>query len=374
MESNIYKLSDITLKISKGSTPRGKVIYDKNEKNLFLRVSDIEDFKEIEDCEYSLSDEDFSRNKMKNWPVNTIILSIEGTIGKVAILKKELCFNQAVAGIVPNTELVDPYYLMYYLKTPNVFKNIVKGTIMPSIRLNDLSELEVVLPSLEKQKEAVKALKSISEKEYCNISIQKKLFKIGELIYKKEFETNENIPYIKLKNVVENSRERINVDEDYRVLSAVNTGDLVFSDDYFEKQVYSKDLTKYLKVKKNYFAYNPARINIGSIGINKYDYNCCVSPVYVVIKTDNEYINFFNYYFKSILFNNEVKMRASGSVRQTLNFKDFAEIEIRYPSLEQIKQFNIVCDKINYINDVLKKENYDLNNMRTILINEMFEV
>ena len=41
----------------------------------------------------------------------------------------------------------------------------------------------------------------------------------------------------------------------YKVLSAVNTGNLVLSDDYFDKQVYSKDIGKYLNVNKNDFAY-----------------------------------------------------------------------------------------------------------------------
>ena len=40
--------------------------------------------------------------------------------------------------------------------------------------------------------------------------------------------------------------------------------------------MFSKDISKYIIVKKGEFAYNPARINIGSIGINDFDFDGCV--------------------------------------------------------------------------------------------------
>ena len=136
-----------------------------------------------------------------------------------------------------------------------------------------------------------------------------------------------------------------------KVLSAVNTGNLVLSDDYFDKQVYSKDIGKYLNVNQNDFAYNPARINIGSIGLNTFDFNCCVSPVYVTFSVDKDYIDFFDFYFKSKKFNAEVTLRASGSVRQALNYNDFGLIEIPYPTKEMINKFNssykTIKDRIN---------------------------
>ena len=143
-----------------------------------------------------------------------------------------------------------------------------------------------------------------------------------------------------LSDVTTNNRNKIDQSKEYKVLSAVNTGNLVLSDDYFDKQVYSKDIGKYLNVKKYDFAYNPARINIGSIGLNTFDFNCCVSPVYVTFSVDKDYIDFFDFYFKSKKFNAEVTLRASGSVRQALNYNDFGMIEIPYPTKEMIDKFN----------------------------------
>ena len=159
-----YKLEDISLKISKGSTPRGKVNYSSDENNLFLRVTDLNELQHIETAEYTLSDDDIKKNKMKIWPSNTVLVSIEGTVGKVAMLKKRMAFNQAIAGIIPDEEKVIPEYLMYYLRQTPTISSILKGTIMPALRLGDLSSIELDLPDLITQQKIVRILSALDQK------------------------------------------------------------------------------------------------------------------------------------------------------------------------------------------------------------------
>ncbi len=169
------RLADISKKISKGSTPRGKVSYSKNEDNFFLRVTDMVDLANVYNSEFTLSDEDINKNKMKIWPINTVLVSIEGTVGKISILKKEMTFNQAVAGIIPNEEIINPRYLMYYLRTTPVFSGILKGTIMPALRLGDLSEIEIEVPDMEMQNKMVSIVDSITNKIDLNNKINNNL-------------------------------------------------------------------------------------------------------------------------------------------------------------------------------------------------------
>ena len=169
------KLVDISKKISKGSTPRGKVNYSKNEDNYFLRVTDMVDLTNVYNSEFTLSNEDINKNKMKIWPINTVLVSIEGTVGKISILKKEMSFNQAVAGIIPNEEIINPRYLMYYLRTTPVFSGILKGTIMPALRLGDLSEIEIEVPNKKIQNKMVSIVDSITNKIDLNNKINNNL-------------------------------------------------------------------------------------------------------------------------------------------------------------------------------------------------------
>ena len=153
-----------------------------------------------------------------------------------------------------------------------------------------------------------------------------------------------------------------------QVLSAVKTGKLVLSEDYFTKQVFSKDINKYIVVEPNDFAYNPARVNIGSIGINSFDFAGCVSPVYVVFRAKPEYHHFLSFFLKSPNFQEEVRVRASGSVRQTLSYLDFSLIQVTYPSNDAIREFNYQYEGILESIRRLENENACLAELRDSLL------
>lgn len=170
-----------------------------------------------------------------------------------------------------------------------------------------------------------------------------------------------------LAQVTTNIRTRVR-NRDCKVLSAVNGGYLQASEEYFTKQVFSKDISNYIVVEENDFAYNPARVNIGSIGLNNLGYVGCVSPVYVVFRVESEYQYFMDFFIKSNRFKEEVKVRASGSVRQAMNYTDFALIKIAYPPLEVVRRFNseyVVL--LNMINQN-EKENQQLTTIRDTLL------
>jgi Restriction endonuclease S subunits len=153
----------------------------------------------------------------------------------------------------------------------------------------------------------------------------------------------ENAPaewdYVELGSITTEIRTKVK-EKRIPVLSAVKTGELILSEEYFTKQVFSKDIGKYIIVEPSEFAYNPARVNIGSLGINSFDYAGCVSPVYVAFRSIPEYHNFLSLFFKSPNFQEEVKVRASGSVRQSLNYGDFSLIQVLLPSIDVIRKFN----------------------------------
>lgn len=134
-------------------------------------------------------------------------------------------------------------------------------------------------------------------------------------------------------------------DKMYPVLSAIKVGDLVLSEEYFIKKVFSDDISRYITVEPNDFAYNPARINIGSIGINSYEYAGCVSPVYIVFRVDSGYHNYFNFFIKSQRFRDETEMRSSGSVRQNMSYDDISQIAVIYPPRNIVDQFNSIMEQ-----------------------------
>ena len=118
------------------------------------------------------------------------------------------------------------------------------------------------------------------------------------------------------------------------------------SEEYFSKQVFSKDISKYIKVEQYDFAYNPSRINIGSIGMNEYDFIGAVSPVYIVFKPLTHWYLFVSQFIRLKSTNSKINQLSSGSVRQSLSFDDFASIPITIPTDDTNMKFNEIYESL----------------------------
>ena len=153
-----------------------------------------------------------------------------------------------------------------------------------------------------------------------------------------------------------------------KVLSPINTGKLALSEEYFTKQVFSNSIAKYILVEPNSFAYNPARVNIGSIGMNEFPFDGCVSPVYVVFRCEDEYEYLFDFFRKGERFKTEVITRSIGGVRQTLAYKDFSMIKMVYPPAHIIRNFNSIYHTFyRKIND-LENQNKKISELRDSIL------
>ena len=124
------------------------------------------------------------------------------------------------------------------------------------------------------------------------------------------------------------------------VLSAVSEGRLVPSDEHFSKRVYSAEISKYLLVERWDFAYNPSRINIGSIGMLEEEEAGGVSPVYVVVRPLPQYRWFLRFSLALPRVRAWVNALSSGSVRQSLSYEDFASIPSVIPAESIVQVFN----------------------------------
>lgn len=124
------------------------------------------------------------------------------------------------------------------------------------------------------------------------------------------------------------------------VYSVTNSGGFTKSSEYFNKEVFSKDLSNYKLVEKEQFAYNPSRINVGSIAcLFNIDY-ALVSPLYVIFEV-NKNIIFPEYllrYLKSNYGNVQIRNNTQGSVRDSLKYEGLESIQIPLPPLDDQKR------------------------------------
>ena len=281
----------------------------------------------------------------------------------------------------------DSKFLYYVLSSNDFFSYVMstaKGTKMPRGDKKAIQNYNVPEFPIEDQMKISNLLNVIDQKIEVNKELNKNLEEQIETIYNSFFVYYDDysqeeleeceiglIPkewkLLSLGEVTTQIKEKVG-DKDYKVFSAVNTGNLILSEEYFDKQVFSKSIEKYIVVKQKEFAYNPARINIGSIGRNDFDYDGCVSPVYVAFKVEEEYENFMNMFIQSDRFKQWVITLASGSVRQTLNYADFSIIKLAYPPIDLIKKFNNIYDNYYEVINYNKSVIHNLEKIRDILL------
>lgn len=316
---------------------------------------------------------------------DTVTVSARGVnIGTVCYRKEAYFPIVRLLSLLPNRELIDAKYLYYNLKNTQITGT---GSAQPQVTIPMISSLKIKIhDDLSIQKKIAKLLTCFDDTIENNNNINRNLIEQIETIFRSWFVTFEKFSdcleegelgmqpkgwEIKtVDKVTYNIRDRVgkNNTEDIKVLSAVNTGNLIFSEDYFSKQVFSKDISKYILVEENDFAYNPARVNIGSIGINDLKVRGCVSPVYVVFRTEEGYENYFNYFIKTKRFKAEVVARATGSVRQSMNYSDFGLIEIIYPPKTVVDEFNLLIEPLQQLIENNREANDRLIAIREKLI------
>lgn len=171
-----------------------------------------------------------------------------------------------------------------------------------------------------------------------------------------------------LGEVTKEIRTKVGSRDDVKVLSPINIGKLALSEEVFSKQVYSESITKYILVQPNDYAYNPARVNIGSLGRNEFPFDGCVSPVYVVFRCESGYENYFDYFRRSERFKIEVQSRSIGGVRQTLGYKDFSLIKVIYPPKDVIIRFNAIVVALSSSIERIESQNKIMAEMRDSIL------
>jgi len=145
---------------------------------------------------------------------------------------------------------------------------------------------------------------------------------------------------VELGALVQERREKNTKNVSLAVYTVSNVLGFVLSDEFFGKQVYSKDLKSYKIVSYGDFAYNPYRVNVGSIALCKNVQGGLVSPAYVVFRVkqgiglDPDYLLAL---LKSYRWVGEIKRlsMSRGSVRRSLLFRDLSEIAVPLPPLPE---------------------------------------
>ena len=218
-------------------------------------------------------------------------------------------------------------------------RRIAQGTKIYSINSKNFSECYIGVPSKEEQRKIATLLRLIDERIATQNKIIEDLKKLKSAIIEMEYShITKNISHI--GDFIEQTSKRNKDKTIHNVLSVNNRQGFIQQSEQFEnRNVASDDTSNYKIVEKDDFAFNPARINVGSIARLTLFERGIVSPMYICFRTrDGLLPEYLDYYFESKPFFTEIQKRLEGSVRQCLSFDGLCNIPLCVPSVEIQRQ------------------------------------
>jgi type I restriction enzyme S subunit len=279
-----------------------------------------------------------------------------------------------------------PTFLLKSRKVRLSIMKIAQGTKVLSISPNRIGNLTVEIPSLPEQQKITSFLSTVDEKinllkkqlsllEQYKKGLMQKIFS-REIRFKDE-EGNEFPEWKEKKfgDFIQQKNTRNKENKNLLVLSISNSQGFILQSEQFENhRVASKNTSNYKIVEEGDVAYNPSRINVGSIAILKNQLLGIVSPMYTVFGLDQKLIksSFFEALISTHRFSQLVKKSCSGSVRESLNFEDLALFEFEIPSLKEQQKISKFLSSIDEKIDKNKDQIRKMKSWKKGLLQQMF--
>ena len=335
------KLGDVAT-ISSGGTPnRSKLEYW--EGSIPWVSTSLINFNTIYNTEEKITEKGLQYSSAKIYPKDTILMAMYGqgkTRGKVAILGIDASINQACASIQTNQSILNSLFLFQNLsKRYSEIRGLSNLGGQENLSGAIIKEIKVSYPSLLEQEKIALFFSFIDQRIKTQIKIIEDLKVLQNTLIDYYYHHQRYDKNVSLFDCISQTSERNKKNNAFPVLSVSNKYGFIQQIEQFEnRKVASEDISNYKIVRKNDFAYNPARINVGSIAkLIKYS-NGIVSPMYICFRAKDNFLpDLLEFYFKSKQFKNEVLKRLEGSVRQCLPFEGLCDIPVVFPPKEKQK-------------------------------------
>ena len=210
------------------------------------------------------------------------------------------------------------------------------------IHETDFMKIEVKIPSVDEQKKIGQYLDSLDHLITLHQRILRKIVENQAFAWEQR----------KFADFTWDAGKRNKEDLDLESYAITNEHGFIRQCDAHDDFGYMKDTDRkaYNIVQPNSFAYNPARINVGSIGYYKGVENVIVSSLYEVFQTD-KCVNdrFLWHWFKSDDFPRWIERLQEGSVRLYFYYDKLCECQLYMPSLEEQEKIASFLEALDHL-------------------------
>lgn len=376
------KLSDIG-QILTGNTPSTKnEEYYNSSDFMFIKPDDFQknalnNISVSKACISTLGSE-----KSRKVPAGSVLVTCIGTIGKVALVEKEACFNQQINAIIPDKSMIDSKFLGYaMLKYNYLLKSIANAPIVPIINKTQFSNVEIMIPSLDIQKKIVDVLEKAEKvlekrKEASGLLDELVKSKFIEMfgdtfLNTKKFEMKQIKDVAKLVKGITYKPEQVD-EEGIIVLRSSNIQNSNFD---------LKDIVRLNKTIDERFLVIPNDILmcnrngsqrlVGKVAkIPRYEEQMTFGTFMTIVRSP--YYNYLFSFFQTEAFRRQIKMQTTVAINQ-ISIPLLESVKVPLPPIEIQNQFTDFVKQIDKLKSEMQKSLEELENNYQSLMQRAFK-
>jgi type I restriction enzyme S subunit len=357
-----YKLSEIAQMIG-GGTPKTTVEEYWNGDIPWLSVVDFgKSVKTVNHTEKSITEKGLKESSTKILKKGQLIISARGTVGEIAMLGRDMAFNQSCYGLNATKETTNEF--LYYLVKNSVgkIKQNTHGAVFDTITKQTFENIEVTIPeSLDTQNQIAQILTSLDDKIELNLQMNQTLEAMAQALFKEWFvdfnfpnfdgELENGLPkgwrigsVLEIATLLSGGTPKTDTEEYWNgSINWISAKDITSSNNQFIIET-EKTITE-LGIKKSAAKLLPKFTTIisarGTVG------NYCILSKEMAISQSNYGLksNLNNDFFLFVMVENMILMMKAfsyGTVFDTITTKTFQEMEVTIPDEKVIKEFETV--------------------------------
>lgn len=364
---------------------------------LLITGTDFEDGRvNYKTCHY-VSKERFDQDKNIQIQNGSILITKDGTLGKVAYvqdLPMQATLNAGVFNVtIRDRELVNEKYLFQYLKAPFLMDYVSQratGGTIKHLNQNILVDFPVEMPEVDEQEDIGEYFMNLDNLILMHQNEIERLSCVRKAMIEQMFPQNgADVPAVRFSQYKKPWRlcqfseiftERHTIDtisDEYPQLAfTIEEGVIRPEDKKTNKRdflIIDKANKKYLQTEYDDIIYNPANVIYGAIHRNALGKGC-VSPIYKIFYTDQD-STFMECIVRHPRFIKEISRSMEGTVKKlrTLKPKAFLEMSAYIaPTIEEQRQIGEYFRQIDRLIEIEKEELEKIKHIKSACLEKMF--
>jgi type I restriction enzyme S subunit len=316
------------------------------------------------------------------YPRHTVLIAMYGgfrQIGRTGLLINPATTNQALTAIQPNEETVIAEFVQEWLNHKVEFWRAIAASSRkdPNITKADIAEFPIPIPSLPSQRSivrfgtawerAIRDTENLVERKECLLAGFSQQLLTGETRIRG---INASWRETHLRDVTDESTSRYESSRHPASVMAVNKNLGLIP---MRQRVVADSLKRYKVLPPKAFAYNPMRLNIGSIAMSQFDSQVLVSPDYVVFSCDQERLDpeYLNFIRRTHEWSQYVSAAGNGSVRVRIYYDDLGALRLKLPDIEEQRRISRILAKCEKEICLLRRQAELYRQQKRWLMNEL---